>query len=302
MDVRKKPSLSHRDIIELNFIRPHVKYCFRRHYRMGLRSHIMEVLRPQDLEAEKKGVVKEGIRYFPRARPIRMLRIFRTKFHSLEEAEEELKRVKAVQKYLLPDMVAVSEEFLVDYKIKGGFEILLCGLQTYVEGEILDPWTPSQYHPVEALLKRMLTKGDDSLENLHTISHRASKNILGFVARIKKMIQELQLVPDLAGVGNLLLTPQGHIMLVDINNISRVSFSKIVPIDDRGYPVCDKSIQALYLLEKKCQGSSVCEQEPLYQHFLNPVRMDKVRDLERLFYTANLSNSSYKPETDLIAI
>ncbi len=301
MDVREKPSLTHWDVVALNFIHPDVRYYFRRHYRMGLRSHVMEVLRPRDVKTEAKGEVKGGIRYFHRARPVRMLRIFRAKFNSLEEAEEELKRVKIVQKYLLPDFVAASEEFLVDYRIQDTFEVLLCGLQTYVEGEILDPWTPSHLHPVKALFKRMIPEGKSRIFTINTLIENAYNNIINFVGRIKNMIQETQLIPDLAGVGNLLLTPGAGVVLVDINNISRLNFEPGIPVDDRGYPVCDKSVQALYLLEKKCPHSHVSENDPLYNYFLNPARMEAVRGLERRFHDANLANSSYKPDVDLRA-
>ncbi len=268
---------------------------------MGLRSHVMEVLRPRDVEIEAEGKVKGEIRHFPRARPIRMLRIFRTRFNSLGEAEEELTRVKAVQRHLLPDFVAASEEFLVDYRIKETFEILLCGLQTYVEGEILDPWTPSHLHPLEGLFKRMAPDGGVSTSAMDILVGRAYNNITNFVAKIKEMIQEVRLIPDLAGVGNLLLTPGAGVVLVDINNISPVRFEQTIPVDDRGYPVFDKSVQALYLLEKKCPQSCVSGDEPLYKYFLNPARMEAVRRLERRFHAANLANSSYKPEVDLRA-
>ncbi|RLB86323.1 MAG: hypothetical protein DRH15_01880 [Deltaproteobacteria bacterium] len=298
MDVREKPSLTHEDVISLNFIQSPGQYYFRRHYRMGLRSHIMEVLTPQALALEKNGVLKDGIKHYPRARPSRMLRIFRTRFASLKEAEEEIGRVKIVQQYLSPKFVAQSEEFLVDYKRGERFEILLCGLQTYVEGEILDPWTPAQHHPIEDLLKRMASSPiAGQIEELVATPYQ---NILTFVARIKKMVQEVRHIPDLAGVGNLLLTAEGDIMLVDINNISPVTFSSDIPIDDRGYPVCDKSVQALFLLEKKVKGHFIAPNEPLYEHFLDPARITEVRRLERKFHMEKSTNFSYRPETQIV--
>ncbi len=300
MDVRQKASLSHQDLVELNFVQSPGSYHFRRHYRMGLRSHIMEVIRPQDLEQEKKGIVIDGIRRFPKARPIKMLRIFRTKFSSLGEAKEEIKRVRLIQQNLLPEFVARSEEFLVDYKTEAGFEILLCGLQTYIEGEILDPWAPTSRHPLGALIRRMHRSGNagpsGGIEELVTV---ANNNILGFVTRVKHIIKELGLIPDLAGVGNLLLTPQGRLVLVDINNISSPRFDNTIVLDDRGYPVCDKSIQALFLLEKKAQAKAAVPNDPLYDHFLDPVRIEKVKAIERRFHRSALNNASYNPGATL---
>jgi len=296
MDVRQKPSLTHEDVVAINFVRSPGSYYFRRHYRMGLRSHIMEVIRPQDLEQEKKGIIVAGVRHFPRARPMRILRIFRTRFNTLDEAKEEIKRVRLIQQCLLPEFVARSEEFLVSYRTEAGFEILLCGLQTYIKGEILDPWAPTTCHPLETLLKRMLQPGNsDSSPGIGDLVKIANKNILEFVARVKHMVKKLGLIPDLAGVGNLLLTPQGGIVLVDINNISNIRFDNTIFLDDRGYPVCDKSMQALYLLEKKALEKAVDPNDSLYGYFLDPVRVEKVKAIELRFHKSDLANCSYNP-------
>mgnify|MGYP001817989477 CR=1 FL=1 len=111
-DVREKASLSHHEVVGLNFVRKPGTYVFRRHYKQGLRSHVMEVLQRDDVERERTGVVIEGVRWFPKARPIKMLRIFRAKFNGLDQALEEVKRVKIIEKYLAPDHVASSDEFL----------------------------------------------------------------------------------------------------------------------------------------------------------------------------------------------
>ena len=89
-DIRDRPRLEHLDIIELNFIRGQGDFLFRRHYRMVLRSHIMEVLKPADVAEEKNGIVKDGLRWFSKATPLKVLRIFRTRFNNLKNAEEEL--------------------------------------------------------------------------------------------------------------------------------------------------------------------------------------------------------------------
>jgi hypothetical protein len=65
-----------------------------------------------------------------------------------------------------------------------------------------------------------------------------------FIKRLKQMIAKIGHVPDLAGAWNLILTRPRNIKLVDINNISRVSFDPVINLDDKGYPICDKSIKA----------------------------------------------------------
>ena len=65
-------------------------------------------------------------------------------------------------------------------------------------------------------------------------------------------------------IGNILFTASATIHLVDINNISKISTSDNIPIDDKGYPACDKSIEALSLIEKGVLGHPVDMQEDLY--------------------------------------
>ncbi len=69
-DIRDKPNISSEDITGLNFIRDSGTYLFRKHYRQGLRSRIMEVLDSNDIQKEIKGEVVDRIRVFPRARLI----------------------------------------------------------------------------------------------------------------------------------------------------------------------------------------------------------------------------------------
>ena len=284
-DIRDKRQLTHEDILGLNFVREPGTYVYRRHYRAGLRSHIMEVLNPEDVEQEKKGVTIEGLKWFPVAKPLKMLRIFRARFNSLKEAEEELKRVKIIEAHLAPDHLARSDEFLVDYSNNGQGEILLCGLQEYVEGEILNPWGPLHEKYLVSLLWRMVSeKSGTSNLIAEQWLQEVNKKSEDFVREIKRIIIEKNHVPDLAGVGNLLLTRSGEIKLVDINNISRVSFDKPICLDDRGYPVCDKSIEALFLLEKGLIGESIRKDDHIYRTFLNPQRIRGVKAAEREFY------------------
>jgi len=289
-DVRDKPSLGEADLLALNFIRRPTRYIFRRHYRVGLRSHIMEVLRPEDVARERDGVTVDGVTWFPRAKPLRMLRIFRTRFRSLTHAEAEVGRVKAIETYLDPDHFARSEEFLVDYVTGGRRETVLCGLQEFVEGEILEPWSALDRECLIALFRQMdCSKSDHSGEGAEEWLLNVRQSAGTFIGQIKKMIVEARHVPDLAGVGNLLVTPTGTIKLVDINNVSPVGFRPEIELDDRGYPVCDKSIEALSLLEEKLLGAFDWRGDSIYRSFLIPERMKEVEALVKEFRPSPLS-------------
>jgi hypothetical protein len=289
-DVRDKPSLSEADVLVLNFIRKPARYVFRRHYRVGLRSHIMEVLRPEDVVREREGVTVDGVTWFPRAKPLRMLRLFRTRFRSLTDAEAEVRRVKAIETYLDPDHFARSEEFLVDYVTGERRETLLCGLQEFVEGEILEPWSALDREYLLALFLQMdCSKTDHSGEGAEKWLLELRRKAGTFIGQIKTMIVETLHVPDLAGVGNLLVTPTGTIKLVDINNVSPVRFRPEIELDDRGYPVCDKSIEALSLLEEKLLGAFDWRGDAIYRSFLIPERMKEVEALVKEFRPSPLS-------------
>jgi hypothetical protein len=284
-DVRAKTRLDHEDMLSLNFIRNPGVFLYRRHYRAGLRSHIMEVLNPEDVEREKEGVTIDGLRHFPKAGPLKMLRVFRKRFNDLKDAEEELKSVKILEKFLRPDYVARSDEFLVHYAWKDKYELIICGLQEYVEGEILDPWSHLDKTYLVSLLSHMgFERHNDSESIVDRWVGRVRENGVKLVQKIKQMILQANRVPDLAGVGNLILTRSGNIKLVDINNISVVSFHRTIPIDDRGYPVCDKSIEALSLLERKLTGRSLDGRDTIYNTFLDPERMKGVKKIEKKFH------------------
>lgn len=286
IDLRDKPFLDHEDVVGLNFVKPSGKYFFRRHFRQGLRSHVMEMLRLDDLRKESKGVVIDGVRWFPKATPVRIFRLFRTRLDSLDSALQEIERVKFVEDFLAPEGLAKSTEFVVDYDGPDGCDILLCGLQEYVPGEIIDPWT---------LLNRetMVAQLYATLRPLSTVSEadrrqwidRTREKAAWFIGRIKRMIKETGHVPDLAGVGNIIMTQTGDIKLVDINNIAKVSFEAAVHLDDKGYPVCDKSIEALAMLEEKLLGKVVDSAEPIYRFFLSTERMEMTRALTSQFHT-----------------
>jgi hypothetical protein len=301
-DVRDQAHLNHDDMLSLNFIRDSGTYFYRRHYRQGLRSHIMEVLGAEALENETRGIIIEGSRHYPRAEPVKMLRIFRTRFNTLREAEEELKRVRIITAYLAPDHLGQPGEFLVHYVMGGKGEILLCGLQEYVKGEILDPWSLLDS---DHLAGTFCDMGFEDSENADMKRDRWLRSVReqarSFVGKLRQMIAEAHYVPDLAGIGNLLVTRTGNIKLVDINNISRVSFDSQITLDDRGYPVCDKSIEALSLLEKKLLGRADHEADPIYRVFLDPERMKEVRAAEKAFYLSMEAEGrepwSFRPES-----
>ncbi len=281
-DIRKKSVLNQEDVLDLNFIKSPPVYVFRRNYRQGLRSHLIQVLKPEDVQYENQGVLIDGFRWYPRAEPSIILRIFRQKFESILEAEEEIRNFKITRSHLAPDNLAVSQEVLVDYKLEDRWEIMLCGFQEYVQGEILDPWRCLNENYLASLLsvkgfQKRQHKILDKSEWICLVRQQAEI----FIEKVKRMIIEKHHVPDLAGVGNLILSPQGKIKLVDINNISRVSFDQTIPLDDKGYPVCDKSIQALSLLEKNLLDKGVDQEDIIYKTFLDPKRVSQVDDLER---------------------
>jgi hypothetical protein len=284
-DIRDKKFVTHEDVVALNFIKTDSPCIFRRHHRQGLRSHVLEVLHRRDVDREKIGTVVDGIRWFPKAEPAHVFRIFRTRLETLESALGEIDRVKIVERYLAPNFLARSNEFIVDYDGPAGWEPLLCGFQSYERGEIVDPWSlldqrafaHSLFDALQASLHNpAMTRGQWTT--------RAGHKAAAFIDRVREMILQTGYVPDLAGIGNLVITAGGDIKLVDINNISRVCLDGDVPLDDRGYPVGDKSIEALYLLEEKLAGRTASKADPIYNAIFDPQRQKAVRAHETRFY------------------
>ncbi len=284
-DIRDKSHISHEDIIELNFIRKPGAHVFRKYHKQGLRSQIMEMLDPDDVIKQNRGEIINGILFFPWAMPLKMLRIFKTRFDSLTDVFEEIRKVKIIEKYLPSDSYAKSEEFIVDYIWNGNRDFILCGLQEYVVGEILNPWETTGINQLENLFAGISVNRRNALgmttEQLVT---RFQKRVENFIKSVKKMILETNYVPDFAGVENLIITSGGGIKLVDINNISRVSFGSDISLDDKGYPVCDKSIEAISILEQKLLDRPIDKTETLYKIFLDPQRMKDVSVLEEEFH------------------
>lgn len=285
VDIRDRTYLVHDDVVGLNFIKADGSFVFRRHFRQGLRSHVMELLRPEDIELERAGTMVNGTRWFPKAKPYRIFRVFKTRLSTLESALKEIGRVKLVEKYLAPSYMARSDEFVVDYEGPDGRSLMLCGLQRYIEGEILDPWRIIEGHPFRAdLYDRLLAHpAVTAVSKKQWIRHFQEEASI-FIQRIKSMIAETGHIPDLAGVGNLMVVPSGQIKLVDINNISPVDLDGTIALDDRGYPVCDKSIEVLSHLEEKILDHVINKKEAIYRFFLHPDRMAEVSEQERRFH------------------
>ncbi len=284
-DIRDRLSINQKELLSLNFVRSSPPYVLRRHYRQGLRSHIMEILNPSDVERERVGEIVDGIRWFPKAIPNKMFRIFRTRLKTLDSALAEIERVKIVERYLAPDFMATSAECIVDYQRPEGHDLLLCGFQEYVEGEVLDPWTILKTGEVLPSLYEALV-GDENgcfipkTDWIETARQRGTC----FVNRIKRMVTESGHIPDLAGTGNLIITRTGTFLLVDINNISPVNFDTSIFIDEKGYPVCDKSIEALSLIEHKILGKPADMNEEIYRCFLDADRRELLKALEQRFW------------------
>ncbi len=284
-DIRDKAFINHDDVIGLNFIKKFPPYFFRRHFRQGLRSHVMEILKIPDVHLEKTGTVVDGVKWFPRAKPYKIFRLFRSRLKTVENALKEIETVKIVEKYLAPDHLARSEEFIVDYMGPEGRDLMLCGFQEYVEGEIIDPWSVLDK---DCLVSAMYDNLCKDARSPAMIKEKWIKQVqlkgARFIGQIKQMIADTGYVPDLAGVGNIIIVNSGEIKLVDINNISRVAFDSVIRLDDKGYPVCDKSVEALSILESKILGKTLDSKETIYKTFLDPQRMKAVQAKEQDFY------------------
>ncbi|MFW6450605.1 MAG: hypothetical protein ACOCZ6_06150 [Nanoarchaeota archaeon] len=249
MDIREKLDLTHEDITSLDFISSNPPYIFRKHYNQGLRSHIMQVIRPEEYKRESSGELINGQMDYSIARPSYMLRIFKSKV-TKDEALNEIQKLKIMREYLKESM-AHSNEFIAAYNS----EPILCGLQEYIQGDTIDPWfcVPASYD--------------------NNFSNEMNK----FIDRVKKTIHNTGYVPDLAGNGNLVYSKRG-VVLTDMNNINRIDYSQNIFFDDKGFPIIDISIEALSNLERAVNGSA---EDKLYDHFLEPQRREQVSKIRR---------------------
>ena len=282
-DIRDRPDLHHEDILALNFVRSDCRYIFRRHFRCGLRSHILEVLDPKAVRLETEGVVVDGMRWYPTPVPLKMLRIFRKRFCSAREAYEEINRLRIIEKYIDADQLARSDEFIVDYGAVSACDILLCGLQEYADGYELAPWRLGHVDVLADLSGRLGSLGESSggrgafMARLHAHGGR-------FVDSIRRMVMTAGFIPDLAGERNILITADGRLRLVDVNNVSPVVRGGSIYLDDNQYPVCDKSIEALSRMETHLLGRDIDPDDPVYRGFLDPGRMAEVARLGQWFH------------------
>jgi len=284
-DIRDKVHIDHKDVIGLNFIKNQTTNVFRKYYKQGLRSQIIEVLDSKDALLENQGETVNGLKFYPRAKPIKILRIFREKFKFIEDVFEDIKKYKILENYLPHDSYSTSCEFIVDYIREGKCNFILCGLQEYVEGKVLNPWDLVHKEYLTNLVGSMQDQGHNPL-NLTTeqFIQRVKAQAGRFMDSLKKMVLEAHYVPDLAGVGNFILSFEGEIKLVDINNISKVSFGPDIKIDDKGYPVCDKSIEAISIIEEKLLQRAIDKTDLMYRIFLDPERMKKIKEIEGKFH------------------
>ena len=202
-DIRDKACLTHEDVIALNYIKDSGRYLYRRHFRNGLRSHIMEVLDAGQVQQEVHGLVVDGVRLFPKAVPLKMLRIFRTRLASISQAFNEIVKLRVIETFLDRDQFAGSSEFVVDYLSPGGPDMLLCGLQEFVAGRKLDPWRLKS----GAIFKVYPDKEKTEQE---AFAAQLRKSARRFVDGVRKMIQKTGYIPDIAGQRNLLVTRPGR--------------------------------------------------------------------------------------------
>ncbi len=115
-----------------------------------------------------------------------------------------------------------------------------------------------------------------------------------FVRDVRDMVSSLQLIPDLAGKGNLVLDEHGMVRLIDINNFRRMvtdeelesaipegidlddyalgrkDIRRLLPrdfLDDLGNPIGDLSFAALQTLEIRGLGrdADAVENDPFYK-------------------------------------
>ncbi|SDO67488.1 hypothetical protein [Desulforhopalus singaporensis] len=270
------------DLGKLGFLLDSSSFFYRRHPHQGLRSHIFEILSAKDVDTESVGQMDPdlGIRLYPRARPRYMLRILRKRFTALDDVLEEVRLYKLILHYLGPDFIALSTECIVECQGEEKAKIMLCGVQEYVSGVKISPWNLTGRHPLATCFETTCrTRGE-----LADRVARATGSVAIFINRIRRMIAEVGYIPDIAGNGNLIVTPSGKIKIVDINNVVPVRFDESIFLDDRGYPACDKAIEALSLFERKIVGSTKFLPDGLYQHFLAPERVDKVNRVAEQFH------------------
>ncbi|MBT3388393.1 MAG: hypothetical protein HN417_10710, partial [Desulfobacula sp.] len=105
-DIRDRSYLTESEILKLNFINDSSNYIFRKYYRSGLRSHVLEILTAKDVLKETQGEITQGVRMFPRAKPKKILRILRNRFKNKKTVFQEIKKYHLLLKFLGPEYIA----------------------------------------------------------------------------------------------------------------------------------------------------------------------------------------------------
>lgn len=276
-DIRDIKHATSEEVNGLNFLNLTDQYVLRRHIYQGLRSHVFQILKTDDVRKENEGVVKEGEKKYPQATPIKILRIMRKKFQRLDDVKAEISKYKLIEKYFDHDSYAQSQEIVVDYIHNGENKVMLIGIQEYVAGFRLNPWSANIGFHITDFLKI------SGINNIDETVSQIKKNIANFVQLLKSFILKTRYIPDLAGIGNIILKSDGNIVLVDINNISKVSFSDPIYVDDFGYPIVDRSIEAISCLDKFSLPDEYNRDCFLYNKFLSNHRCKKVNAIEKEF-------------------
>lgn len=288
-DIRDIQHATSDEVNDLNFLNLTDQYVLRRHTYQGLRSHVFQILKTDDVRKENEGVIRKGVKNYPKAAPVKILRIMRTKFNNLAAVTVEIKKYKLIERYFDAESYAKSQEIIVDYNHNGKNKVMLIGIQDYVEGFRLNPWSAYIGFQIVDFLKI------SGIKNIDETMAQILKNMANFVHLLKRFILKTRHIPDLAGIGNIMLKRSGNIVLVDINNISEVSFSDPIYVDNFGYPIVDRSIEAIFCLDKFCTPNEYDKNNFLYRKFLSDSRRKKVDAIEKEFdrklkqYYSNIS-------------
>ncbi len=280
LDLISRPILTGAEVKRLNFIRDSSKFHFRRYYRQGLRSHIFEILDQKSIVKEAIGEIRNGVHWFPPAVPRHMLRILRTRFDNLQQALCEIEKYDLLLKSLGPELIARSTEFVVSYTGAKKPDLVLCGLQEFISGTALDPWALYGAYPLQTFFMSHFGKNGP----FEKWQPRILEAFKLFIDRTRRMVSQSGIIPDLAGNGNLIISPSGNLKLVDINNIIPIDPGGPVLLDDKGYPSADKSMEVLFILEKRILASSGVTRDPLYAPFRVPERLEDVKVFQKRFF------------------
>jgi hypothetical protein len=151
------------------------------------------------------------------------------------------------------------------------------------------------------LQKRIMVVQDLRICTSRLESYTARHSLERFIRDVRDMVDDIGLLPDLAGKGNLVLDRFNRVKLIDINNfrrfipneeieealsgdldldeyvLGRKSIADLLPddfLDDLGNPIGDLSLAALQALEVRGLGRSQAEvdRDPFYDPLRNRSR------------------------------